>query len=75
MATRRIISGSRSTPPLMGRVWFNRNRVFNGFMFIFSNPRRFEASSGIIIPFLPRLYFNFFYFTLYFNINNNNNNN
>ena len=35
-----IILGSRPIPLLMGHVWFNCNRVFIGFEFIFSNPRR-----------------------------------
>ena len=40
MATRRIISDSRLAPLLMRSVWFNCNRVFSGFEFIFSNLRR-----------------------------------
>ena len=39
----RIISGFRPTPLLMRLVWFNCNRVFNGFGFIFSNPRRIRG--------------------------------
>ena len=35
-----IISGSRPTQLLMGRVLFNCNRVFRGFEFIFSNSKR-----------------------------------
>ena len=38
----RIISSSRLTPLLMGRFWFNCNRVFSGFGFILSNPRRVQ---------------------------------
>ena len=61
MVIERIISRSRPASPLIGRVWFNCNRVLTG--------------SGIVIPAPPRLYFkNFvYYFILYFNINNNNN--
>ena len=40
MITGRIISDSRPASLLMGRVWFNCNRVFNRFEFIFSNLRR-----------------------------------
>ena len=39
MTTGRIISGSFPVSLLMRRVWFNCNRVFSGFEFIFSNPR------------------------------------
>ena len=64
----RIISSSHPTPLLMGRVWFNYNRVFNGFgltilgflvgLSLFSQIRyEFEAGSGIVTPVLPRLYF------------------
>ena len=72
-----IISGSRPTPFLMGQVWFNCNRVFSGFEFIFSNPRLVRDGFRYCYFALPRLYFKFFfyYFILYFNINNNNNNN
>ena len=40
MTTERIILGSHLIPLLMGRILFNCNRVFNGFEFIFLNPRR-----------------------------------
>ena len=40
MTMRRILSGSRPISFLMGRVWFNCNRFFNGFGFILSNPMR-----------------------------------
>ena len=40
MAIGLIILGSRPIQFLMGRVWFNCNKVFNRFEFIFSNPRR-----------------------------------
>ena len=43
MATRRIILGSRLISLLMAQVYFNFNRVFNGFGFIFSNPRRVQV--------------------------------
>ena len=35
-----IILGSRLTSLLMGHVWFNYNKVFSGFEFIFLNLRR-----------------------------------
>ena len=40
MAMERIISRSRPALPLIGRVWFNYNRVLTG--------------SGIVIPAPPR---------------------
>ena len=40
MTMRWIILGYRLTSFLMGHVWFNYNKVFNGFEFIFLNPRR-----------------------------------
>ena len=40
MTTGLIISGFRPVLLLMGRAWFNCNRVFNRFEFIFSNSRR-----------------------------------
>ena len=75
MTMGRIISGSRPTPLLMGRVWFNSNRVFSGFEFIFLKS---ETSSGRVQVLLLLPYLNyilkifFYYFILYFNINNNN---
>ena len=74
----RVIWGSRPVSSLMRRVWFNCNRVFNGFEFIFLNST-FEMGLGIVIPIPHRpdyiLKIFFYYFILYFNINNNNNNN
>ena len=70
MTTGQIIWGSRPASLLMRRIWFNCNRVFNRFEFIFSIPRRVRDrfrycySHPVII---------FYYFILYFNINNNNN--
>ena len=40
MIMRHIILGFHLASSLMGRVWFNCNRVFNGFGFIFSNLKR-----------------------------------
>ena len=37
MTTGKIISGSCTFRSLMGHVWFNYNRVFSEFGFIFSN--------------------------------------
>ena len=39
MTPKIIISGSRPTSFLMRRVWFNCNKFFSGFDFIFSNSR------------------------------------
>ena len=70
MATRRIISGSRPVLLLMRRVWFNCNRVFSRFEFIFSNSRRiqdgFRTGSGIVTPAQPGLYFKNNFFLFYF---------
>ena len=44
MATGRIISGSRPASLLIGRVWFNCNRVFSRFE---------ETGSGIVTPAPP----------------------
>ena len=59
----RVILGSRPTSSLMGRVLFNCNRVFNGFVFIFSNVGRVRI---LLCP--PRLYLKnillLFYFIL-----------
>ena len=81
MTTRRIISGSRPASLLMRRIWFNCNRVFSRFEFIFLNPRwvqdGFRMCSSIVTPSPPRpdyiLKIIFYYFILYFNINNKNN--
>ena len=43
MTTGRIILGSRPVSLLMAHVWFNFNRGFNGFWFIFSNPKRVQV--------------------------------
>ena len=74
----RIISGSYPAPPLMGRVLFNYNRVFNGFEFIFSNPRWIRGRVPVLLfspcpDYIFKLFF--YYFISYFNINNNNNKN
>ena len=76
MLIRQIISGSRSASLLMRRVWFNCNRVFNRFEFIFSNPRRvrdgFRYCYSCPAPdYILKI--NFYYFILYFNITNNDN--
>ena len=72
-----IISGFCPAPLLMGRVWFNCNRVFSMFEFIFSIQDGFGTGSGNVTPTPPRPYYIlkifFNYFILYFNINNNNN--
>ena len=56
MTTGRIISSSHPASLLMAQVWINFNRVFNGFEFIFSNPKRVHVlllpvKSGKIINF------------------------
>ena len=76
MTTEQIISGSRPDPFLMGRVWFNCNRVFSGFEYIFSNQRRVRARVQVLLlhphpDYILKIFF--YYFILYFNINNNNN--
>ena len=43
MTTGRIILGSRPVSLLMAQVWFNFNWVFNGFEFIFSNPKQVQV--------------------------------
>ena len=62
-----------STPLLMGLVWFNFNRVFNWFRFLFSNPKRFRDKFTYCYS-RPNYFLKifFYYFSLYFNINNNN---
>ena len=72
MTTELIISDSRLAPFLMGLIWFNCNKVFNRFEFIFSNPRRLRGRFGYCYS-CPDYILNFFYYILYFNINNNNN--
>ena len=47
MITGRIISGSRPASLLIAQVWFNFNRVFNGFGFIFFKSK---TDSGIVTP-------------------------
>ena len=47
MTTGRIISSFHPASLLMAYVWFNFNRVFKVFGFIFSNPKR---GSGIVTP-------------------------
>ena len=75
MTTGMIISGSRLALLVIGRVWFNCNRVFREFEFSFLNLRRVR-----VLLFSPRPYPDYilkifyYYFILYFNINNNNNN-
>ena len=50
MATGRIISSSRPASFLMAQVWFNFNRGFNGFEFIFSNSKRVQV---LLLPVKP----------------------
>ena len=79
MTMRQIISGSRPAPFLMGRVWFNYNRVFNMFWFIFSNPiwvrdgfmYCYSHPAPSYLDYILKIFF--YYFILYFNIINNNN--
>ena len=69
-----VILGSHLAPSLMGRVWFNCNRVFSGFGFIFSNSRRVQGGFGYCYShpdYILKILF--YYFILYFIINNNNN--
>ena len=71
MATGWVILGSRLAPPLIGRVWFNYNQVFNRFGFIFSNQIRVQGESGYYyshLDYILKIFY--YYFILYFNINN-----
>ena len=56
MTTGQIISGFRPASLLMTQVWFNFNRVFNGFEFIFSNPKRVQV---LLLPVKPEKIRNF----------------
>ena len=62
-----------STSPLMRLIWFNCNRIFNEFGFIFLNSRRVQGGFGYCYSpdYILKIFF--YYFILYFNINNNNN--
>ena len=66
MTTGMIISGSRPTSLLMGRVWFNCNRVFNGFEFIFSNPIRDRGGFRYCYSRSAQLYFKSNFLLFYF---------
>ena len=50
MITRQIISGSRPVSLLMAKVRFNFNQVFNGYEFIFLNPKRVQV---LLLPIKP----------------------
>ena len=60
MIMRQIISVSYPVSLLMGRVWFNYNRVFNEFEYIFSNPRRVQGGFTYIL----KIFFYYFIFIL-----------
>ena len=66
MANGQIISGSRPTSLLIEHVWFNFNRIFNGFGFIFSNSKRVQV---LLFPVKPRKIRNF---QKWQNVNKNN---
>ena len=66
MTTERIISSSRPASLLMAHVWFNFNWVFNGFGFIFSNPKRVQV---LLLPVKPGKIRNF---QKWQNVNKNN---
>ena len=51
---------------LNSTVWFNFNRVFNGFRFIFSNPKRIQV---LLLPVKPEKIRNF---QKWQNVNKNN---
>ena len=73
---RQIISVSCPASLLMGWVWFNYNRVFSGFEFIFSNLIRVQGGFSYCYSrptpdYILKIIF--YYFFLYFNIINNNN--
>ena len=68
MAIGHVILDSRLAPPL---VWFNYNRVFNNFEFIFSNPIWVQGGFGYCYShpdYILKIFY--YYFILYFNINN-----
>ena len=50
MTTRQIISGSCPVSLLMAKVRFNFNQVFNGYEFIFLNPKRVQV---LLLPIKP----------------------
>ena len=66
MAMRRIILGSRPASLLMTQVWFHFNQVFNGYGFIFSNPKRVQV---LLLPVKPWKIRNF---QKWQNVNKNN---
>ena len=57
---------SRPASLLMAQVWFNFNQVFNGFGFIFSNPKLVQV---LLLPVKPGKIKNF---QKWQNINKNN---
>ena len=50
MTTGRIISDTHPSLLLMVQIWFNFNRIFNGFEFIFSNPKRVQVLLFLVKP-------------------------
>ena len=50
MTTGRIISDTHPSLLLMVQIWFNFNRIFNGFEFIFSNPKRVQVLLLLVKP-------------------------
>ena len=50
MSMGRIIFCFRPASLLMAQVWFNFNQIFNGYEFIFSNPKRVQV---LLFPVKP----------------------
>ena len=66
MTMGQIISGSRPTPLLMERVWFNSNRAFSRFEFIFSNPRQVRGGFTYCYSHPASIIFSKYFFIILF---------
>ena len=65
MVTIRIILGFCPTPFFMGQVWFNCNRVYNEFEFIFLNPRWiWDEFRYYYLDYICKIFLLLFYFIL-----------
>ena len=64
MTMKRIISGSRPTPFLTGRVWFKNNQVFSGFgvYFLKSNMSSGRVQVLLLLPCLNYIFKIFYYY-------------
>ena len=69
MTMRRIISGSRLTPLLMGRVWLSVIGFLAGLSLFSQIQDKFRTGSDIVTPALSRLYFqNIFLLFLFYTL-------